>query len=37
MFEILETLLTQFITLIPTIIALFIVFELIGSLLFERR
>lgn len=37
MFEVATTFLGQLIDLIPYIIAFFLVFELIGSLLFERR
>lgn len=37
MFEVALTFLGQLISLIPTLIALFILFDLIGSLLFERR
>lgn len=37
MFEVATTFLGQLISLIPGLIALFVLFDLIGSLLFERR
>lgn len=37
MFECMETMLTQLIDLIPGLIALFLVFSFIGSLLFDKR
>ncbi len=37
MFEIVETLMIQLIDYIPGLIALYIVFDLVGTLLFERR
>lgn len=37
MFEVATTFLSQLIDLIPYLIAFFLVFEFIGSLLFERR
>lgn len=37
MFEIIQTLMIQLIDWIPGLIALYIVFDLIGALIFERR
>lgn len=37
MFDIVITLMQQFVGLIPGLIALYITFDLIGTLLFERR
>lgn len=37
MFEIIETLLIQLIDLMPGLIALYVLFDLIGSLLFGKR
>ncbi len=37
MFEIIETLMIQLINFIPGLIALYIIFDLVGALLFERR
>ncbi len=37
MFEIVLTLLQQLVSLLPGLIALYILFDLIGALLFERR
>lgn len=37
MFDVAMTFLSQLIDMIPYLIALFLVFELLGSLLFERR
>lgn len=37
MFEVVETFLIQLVTWIPGLVALYILFDLIGSLLFERR
>lgn len=37
MFEIIETLMTQLITWIPGLVALYIIFDLVGALLFDKR
>lgn len=37
MFEIIENFMIQLIDWIPGIIALYIIFDLVGNLLFERR
>lgn len=37
MFECIETMLIQLIDLVPGLIALFLVFNFIGSLLFDKR